>query len=196
MSSKTCYRTPAFRDTEAFGRRVARPRVAEFGGFDRLGTPIVRFRQLRRRPCLMRFCDAAVAEILEHHFRDRSRGCSWRICAAWRNRAGFRQRTSCRCAPSGLGRAAGFGTTRCNSRGNLRRGRTPGWCQAARRKFPPRLGQSMGQWRLGPAGSRVGLGAAQLEQLAQLPAALEQLVAQLVIWWSMHGNRRDPSCPE
>jgi hypothetical protein len=40
------------------------------------------------------------------------------------------------------------------------------------------------------------MGAAQLEQLAELPAALEQLVAQLVIWWSMHGNRRVPSCPE
>jgi uncharacterized protein len=38
----------------------------------------------------------------------------------------------------------------------------------------------MGQRGLGPPGSRLGLGPSKLEQLAQLPAALEQLVAQLV----------------
>jgi len=38
----------------------------------------------------------------------------------------------------------------------------------------------MGQRRLGFTGPRLGLGQTKLEQLAQLPAALEQLVAQLV----------------
>ena len=38
----------------------------------------------------------------------------------------------------------------------------------------------MGQRRLGTSGSRLGLGTTELEQLAQLPATLEQLVAQLV----------------
>ncbi len=38
----------------------------------------------------------------------------------------------------------------------------------------------MGQRRLGASGSRLGLGPSKLEQLAQFPAALEQLVAQLV----------------
>ena len=38
----------------------------------------------------------------------------------------------------------------------------------------------MGQWRVGTSGSRLGLGPTELEQLAKFPAALEQLVAQLV----------------
>ena len=38
----------------------------------------------------------------------------------------------------------------------------------------------MGQRRLGTSGSGLGLGTPELEQLAKFPAALEQLVAQLV----------------